>query len=273
MSVGRSPAESAQARAARAARAWPSPTAPRFVSAGAYSAPSGRHAAPHRYAVWKLSYYRSGHIDALVGDTTHAVVPGTVLIVPPHVDHAERAHTDYSNYYVLVHADRDRPWPRSTADDGARRLGDAFAALVREGSTPDEHTPIMIDALVRQIDVTLSRATTHRHDTPARVIVQAVDRLLEERHAEHLRVDRLADEAGVSVSTLRAYFVAELGMSPRARLLDIRRRHAVTLLETSTLTLASVAERCGFYSESHLSRHLRAALDCTPGEVRARFTR
>jgi AraC-like DNA-binding protein len=241
-----------------------------FVSAGAYSARRQQHAAPHRYAVWKLTYYRSGHIDALVDDTRHTVAPGTVLVVPPDADHAEIAHTSYSNYYVLVHARQDRPWPRITTDDSTRRLGDAFAALVREMSTPDDHAPAMVDAIVRQIDITLTRANAHRNDSTARAIVIAVDRLLEERHAERLRVDELAREAGVAGSTLRAYFVAELGISPQARLLEIRRRHAVTLLQTSNLTLASVAERCGYYSASHLSRHLRTALSCTPGEIRAR---
>lgn len=241
-----------------------------FVSAGAYAAPRLRHAAPHRYAVWKLAYYRSGAIDALVDGVSHPVTAGSVLVVPPHADHAEVAHTAYSNYFVLVNARPDQPWPRLTTDDGAQRLGAVFAALVREKSDPDEHARAMVDALVRQVDILLRRDLSRRHDSAARAAVNAVEQLMEERYAEHLGIDELAREVGVSGSTLRAHFAAELGVSPQRRLLDIRLRHAVSLLQTSDLTLASVADRCGYHSASHLSRHVKAALDATPGEIRRR---
>ncbi|HEY9412004.1 MAG TPA: AraC family transcriptional regulator [Jiangellaceae bacterium] len=263
-------AGSSLARAAKAAVQWPRPPRPMFVSAGAYSAPIRQDAAPHRYAVWKLTYYRSGRIDALVDDTRYAVTAGTVLVVPPHVDHAEIAHTAYSNYYVLVNALPDWPWPSVTADDGSHRLGSAFAGLAREMASPDDLAETMIDALVQQIDIVLRRDHARRHESQARAIVNAVDQLLEERHAEHVRIDDLAREVGVSGSTLRAYFTGELGMPPQARLLQIRLGHAVALLQTSDLTLASIADRCGYHSPSHLSRHLKSAMSCTPGEVRRR---
>ncbi|MBB5785456.1 helix-turn-helix domain-containing protein [Jiangella mangrovi] len=261
---------SALSRAEAAARQWPSPPRPMFVSAGAYAAPRLRHAAPHRYAVWKLAYYRSGSIDALVDGVGYPVAAGSVLVVPPHADHAELAHTAYSNYFVLVNARPDQPWPRLTTDDGEQRLGAAFAALVREKSDPDEHARAMVDALVRQVDILLRRDLARRHDSAARAVVNAVEQLMEERYAEHVGIDALAREVGVSGSTLRAHFAAELGTSPQSRLLDIRLRHAVSLLQTSDLTLASVAERCGYHSASHLSRHVKAALNATPGEIRRR---
>ncbi|WP_157987987.1 AraC family transcriptional regulator [Jiangella endophytica] len=263
-------AGSALTRAEAAARLWPSPPRPMFVSAGAYAAPRLRHAAPHRYAVWKLAYYRSGSIDALVDCVTHPVTAGSVLVVPPHADHAEVAHTAYSNYFVLVNARPDQPWPRLTADDGEQRLGAIVAALVREKADPDEHAGAMVDALVRQVDILLRRDLSRRHDSVPRAVVNAVEQLMGERYAEHLSIDALAREVGVSGSTLRAYFAAELGASPQRRLLDIRLRHAVSLLQTSDLTLASVAERCGYHSASHLSRHVKATLNATPGEVRRR---
>ncbi|SDU59204.1 helix-turn-helix transcriptional regulator [Jiangella alkaliphila] len=263
-------AGSALSRAEAAARQWPSPQRPMFVSAGAYSARRLQHAAPHRYAVWKLAYYRSGAIDALVDGVSYPITAGTVLVVPPHADHAEVAHTAYSNYFVLVNARPDWPWPLITTDDGANRLGGVFAALVREKSAPDEHALAMVDALVQQVDIALRRDHARRHDSAARTIVNAVDQLLEERYAEQVRLDAVARDVGVSGSTLRAYFAAELGMSPQARLLEIRLRHAVALLRTSDLTLASVAERCGYHSASHLSRHVKAALSSTPGEIRRR---
>lgn len=259
---------SALARAADAALRWPSPTRPAFVAAGAYTARRGQNAPPHHYAVWKLTYYRSGQIDAFIDDVRHPVRPGTVLVVPPHADHAELAHTDYANFFVLVNARPDWPWPAATVDDGEHRLADVFAALAGEMSAPDDHAAAMVDALTRQLDITLQRALTRRHESASRSVVNAADRLLEERHAKSVRIEDVARDVGVSTSTLRAYFAAELGLAPQARLAQLRLRHAVALLQTSDLTLASVADRCGYHSASHLSRHVKAVLACTPGELR-----
>lgn len=118
-----------------------------------------------------------------------------------------------------------------------------FSALAREH--PEDHPEqapgddlgddaAMIAALVRQLDLQLRRDLDRQDRSPARA---AVD-------------------------------VAELGRSPQRRLLDIRLRHAVVLLQTSDLTLAAVAERCGYHSPSHLTRHVKTALDTTPGRLR-----
>lgn len=244
----------------------PDPTDPAFVWLGAYAARRGQHAAPHRYDVWKLTYYRSGRIDAFIDTTRYAATPGTVLAVPPRADHAEVAHMAYANYYLLVNAPPDWPWPRVMSDDGT--LGGAFASLLREMSVSDDDSPAMVDALVRQVDITLRRDAVRRDTDPARGIVSAVEQLMEERHPGPLRIADLAREVGVSGSALRAYFADTIGMSPGARLRDIRLRHAVVLLQTSDLTLHAIAHRCGYHSASHLSRHLKAAMACTPGALR-----
>ncbi len=242
---------------------------PTFVAVGAYSAPRGRHAAPHHYAAWKVTLYRSGHIDALIDGVPYQVGPGTILTIPPHLDHAEVAHTAYSNYYLLLDAQPDLPWPRVAVDSGTERLGSALAALVSESSTVDEHSPTMVDSLVNVVDVTLRRLAADRTPSRARTIVNAVEQLLEERYGSRCLVADLAREVGVSTSTLRAMFGAELGRSPQERLREIRLHHAVELLQTSNLTLAAVATRCGYHSASHLTRHLKQALGRTPGALRA----
>lgn len=264
--TARPAAVSSQERAARAASSSPHPTDPAFVWIGAYAARRGQHAPPHRYDVWKLTYYRAGRIDAFIDTTRYAVTPGTVLAVPPRADHSEVAHRDYANYYLLVNAPPDWPWPPVMTDDGS--FGTAFTHLLHEISATDEHSPAMLTALVRQIDITLRRDAVRRRTDSARATVAAAERLLEERHPDPLRIAEVAQAVGVSGSTLRAWFAATIGMSPKARLLEIRLRHAVVLLQTSDLTLSVIARRCGYHSASHLSRHLKTVMGCAPGTLR-----
>jgi AraC-like DNA-binding protein len=225
----------------------------------------GKHAAPHRYAVWKLTYYREGRIDAFVDDQRIPVRPGSLLTVPPQGMHAERALTGYANTYLLVNAPANWPWPRLIFDDDGA-LGRTFAMMVREAGSPQPYSAAMLGALLTQVDIVLRRAAD---DTSAgRRVVTAVEQIMTAEHTRPLRIAELAATAGVSPSTLRAYFVAELGVSPQARLRQIRLEHAMVLLGTSDLTVESVAARCGYHSASHLSRQLKAVAGRSPGQLR-----
>ncbi|PZF97446.1 AraC family transcriptional regulator, partial [Nonomuraea aridisoli] len=51
-------------------------------------------------------------------------------------------------------------------------------------------------------------------------------------------------------------------------LAQVRLRHALTLLETTALPIAEIAARTGYYDQSALTRHLKAAHGVTPAAVR-----
>lgn len=253
-------------RAARAVIHRPRPAGPEFVAAGTWTAVQGQHAGPHRYAVWKLTHYREGRIDAFVDGTRHPVHPGSVLTVPPEGMHAEQAHTGYANSYLLVNAPASWPWPRRIDDDDDGTLGRAFAMVVREAGSAGPHSEAMIGALLTQIDISLRRAGDAT--STARTTVTAAEQLMAAEHTGPLRIADLAARVGVSVSTLRSYFVGELGVSPQARLRQLRLEHAMVLLGASDLTVETIAARCGYHSASHLSRQLKQVLGRSPGQLR-----
>lgn len=261
-------ATSAAERAARAAVRQPRPAGPEFVTIGQYQAPAGRHAAPHRYRVWKLTRYQSGSIDAYVDGIRHPVVKGSILAIPPGVSHAERAHTAYSNTYLLINAPRQWPWPLTPVHEQTSSLDIAFSALSEEAIRSDPFAATMISALITQIDITLRRATDNAGLSRPAAIVNTVERLFAQHHAETVKISEIAHQVGVSASTLRAYFVRELGTSPQARLRQIRLQYAMLLLRTSDLTVEAIATRSGYHSASHLSRHLKATDGRPPGDLR-----
>ncbi|CAJ0801546.1 HTH-type transcriptional activator RhaR [Ralstonia condita] len=91
---------------------------------------------------------------------------------------------------------------------------------------------------------------------------------IEHRYAEPLTVEALAAEVGVSARRLATLFRGAYGITLHARLAEVRLRQALTLLETSALPIAEVAARCGYYDQSALTRHLKAAHGITPAAVR-----
>src|ERR1035441_6910402 len=65
---------------------------------------------------------------------------------------------------------------------------------------------------------------------------------------EELTADRLARQACVSKRTLARRFVETTGTSPAAWVVGLRIARVKELLETTTLSIEEVADKCGFGS-------------------------
>src|SRR5207247_2194562 len=93
---------------------------------------------------------------------------------------------------------------------------------------------------------------------------------------DHLdqRVDlrRMAAVARMSVRTLSRRFHEDTGTTPLQWLLAQRVARAQELLETTTLTVDSVAHRCGFTDAPTLRRHFVPRVGTTPRAYRAAFS-
>jgi len=246
------------------------PDGPRVLSVGAYEASQGQHFPPHQHPTWEITYYRAGRIRCVMGADVYDVDPGAVLVNPPATVHAEWADTAYANYYVVVAAPVDHPWPRRCHDDDERTLGHLCGALAREwgGCAPERDR--MLAALLTQLDVRLRRAHERPLLASAERLVCDAERLIEQRFSGAIRIADIAHELGASPSALRAHFARLRGHTPRAHLQAIRVRHARALLRTSDLPLDAVAALCGYDSASHLSRHVKRTTGKSPGMLRQR---
>ena len=81
----------------------------------------------------------------------------------------------------------------------------------------------------------------------------------------------LAERACMSERNFRRRFEAELGVPVRRYLSHARITKAQSLLETSSVPIASIANRCGFKSAAAMRYAFAAELEVTPSEYRQRF--
>lgn len=93
--------------------------------------------------------------------------------------------------------------------------------------------------------------------------------------AEHLtgdlRVERLAEQTGMSPRTFARIYAAKMGVTPARMVEKIRveavRRH----LEESDMPIKRIAAECGFGQEERLRRAFARQVGTTPAEYRTRF--
>ncbi|HEV2344074.1 MAG TPA: helix-turn-helix transcriptional regulator [Actinocrinis sp.] len=75
---------------------------------------------------------------------------------------------------------------------------------------------------------------------------------------------KLAAELGWSQRRLELAFHEQVGLTPGAVVRMARFRRAVGLLVRGGLSLAELADRCGYYDQSHFNREFRAVTGTTP---------
>lgn len=82
------------------------------------------------------------------------------------------------------------------------------------------------------------------------------------------RVAEMAKVAGLSSTQLERLCRRTLGLPPQRLLQRLRLEHAVGLITSTDLPLATVAAECGFYDQATFTRQFRSVLGLTPGMYR-----
>lgn len=100
-----------------------------------------------------------------------------------------------------------------------------------------------------------------------------MQQVFEQIHAcldESLSLERLAGLVHMSPRHFSRVFKDTTGLSPHQYILRARVKRAEYLLLHTDVPIAEVARIVGFYSQSHLNRHLKRALGLTPRQLRVK---
>jgi len=101
-------------------------------------------------------------------------------------------------------------------------------------------------------------------------LVQA-ERVLTDRLAESVNVEKLAQKLGIAYSHFRRAFKKHTGFAPWQYVLHQRLSRARRLLSSGDSTLEDIAERLGFSSGFHLSTAFKQAYGISPDRWRRQF--
>ena len=92
-----------------------------------------------------------------------------------------------------------------------------------------------------------------------------------QNYGQEIEVKDMADHVHLSVSQLQREFAGNFGITPARYLREVRIGVVRHLLRTSDLSLSQIAQKCGFYDQSHLTRHFKTSTGLTPLKYRKRF--
>lgn len=93
--------------------------------------------------------------------------------------------------------------------------------------------------------------------------------MLRERLAQGVSVDELAAACRLSVSSFARAFKVSTGCSPHEWLIQQRVEHATSIMRSTQLSLAEIAQAVGFSDQSHFTRMFGKCMGTSPGAWRA----
>jgi len=145
-------------------------------------------------------------------------------------------------------------------------LDQVFAALERGYAL--RHQVAAAAALRRALSTVAQLAIAPREarSAPDRVLA-SVELLRRDWQRAH-RLEELATAAGVSVTHYSALFRRHTGFAPIDFLIRLRVQHACRLLDTTSLSVAEVAERVGYPDPYYFTRCFRRVMGCAPRDYR-----
>lgn len=130
-----------------------------------------------------------------------------------------------------------------------------------EGETPPT-TPLLVPP-----NEIVERESSQIHAIDDPIIADSV-RHIRENLAESITNDSIARAVGLSRTLLQKRFRDATGQSIREFILARRIERAISLIETTDITLADVAWRCGFRHQEYLGQVVKKATGETPGMLR-----
>jgi AraC family transcriptional regulator len=197
--------------------------------------------------------------------------PRTLSFIPPGCD-VYSASADGGEYLIIT-VDGWSPEPSRLVNNVFSPAAAAAAECIRRAvlagaANFDRPLSTLVNAVCQACD-SADAAGRAAHWMTARRFA-TLDALIEESLHETLRVDKLAARLDLSVGFFTRALRAAIGQTPHAYVMDRRISRARGLLRDGE-PIASVAVRCGFSSQAHMTTAFGRRLGTSPGALRRRF--
>ncbi len=137
----------------------------------------------------------------------------------------------------------------------------------------DSAAPLAMEGLLLELVAQLARRDDSADHGDCPTWARRARELIHEHVAPPLSVGAIADEVGVHPATLARGFRRAFGCSISDMQRRLRLERALSELADSAEPLAQVAQRAGFYDQSHFTNHFRRAYGITPARYRRELAR
>ena len=221
----------------------------------------------HTHKNYEIMFYLEGQGFM---QTEYGPLPfrrGTVIIMPPHVRHGSLSENGFKNISVegafdgYLHAARPIAIEDSPKEDGA-----ALANMILENRYG---SPAYLAALCAAYACFLAERINVEGGVQ-KSVSEIVSRISERAFDGEIDLASLLSQSGYAEDYIRSHFKRITGKTPKEFLTEIRIRHACFLIDVygEELSLARIAEKCGYTDYPYFSKKFRSVMNLSPRDYR-----
>lgn len=244
----------------------------------------------HYHNVHEIHYFFDGERRLFYKDRIYHIIPGDLVIIKKYELHSlcdwdKPGHTriliDFKNEFfdsiksdinLLKCFERDIIVMRPTTDD-KKILGNKMMDIVNEFSEKRAGYITMVTVQMADLLITLDRMMENYSDEremPSQqyIIVSEIMTYIAEHCSEKLSLEILGKEFGYSRNYLCGLFKSISGFSIVSYINGIRIKKSQEMLKNTRMSVARIAQDCGFESSTHFGRVFKEIAGCSPMRYR-----
>lgn len=245
-----------------------------------YAVWSGRYECSSLYSVkrdhldfYSVIYVLDGQLEVEYEGQMIRVGRNEAVLLDFHKPHAYRAVSERVDKWEMLFAGNESAaWYEMVTGEGefrfkvTGRLQRTLAGLIEELNAPypQDHT---ISLLIHTMFCNMIDQNALTLSPP----VENAIFFMNSHYGDSIQIGEIADHVSLSRFYFSRLFRKETGRSPNEYLADIRINAAREMLTERTLSIAEIAEQCGFTNTSHFTRFFREKTGQTPAAFRSTF--
>jgi AraC-like DNA-binding protein len=231
------------------------------------------------YDHWALFIVEEGSFEYRMGNArSERAVKGEMVLCPPNLTFYRK--TTGLSFHLIGFRWRDKenaafPPIGKLIVMNNKRLNSTLslfreARYVKESLVQDYKNHLLKDLLyVYQIESFNRKINLLYSENP---VLQRAVHILQQQAEAGVSLKAVAIELGISQVQLTRLFKQEFQMTPSTYAANLRMDKVKLLLINSSLTLATIAEQCGFTDEHHLSKSFKQMFSINPSTYRKTYT-
>ena len=144
---------------------------------------------------------------------------------------------------------------------------------IEQNFTQDNNSAICMNALVLYCLASICENATSKnnHSNPLlQELIKSIE-IIHNRFAENLPISELAKTSHMSEATYTRLFKKNLNVTPSQYIMNLKLEQAATLLATTRLSIAAIAQSCGFFDSSHFIDKFKRKHQLTPKDYRKQY--
>ncbi len=223
-----------------------------------------KEVSPHKHKLYEIIIYTKGYGILHAEGKNIETGPGFIVIIPPETVHyCSACDSVYERIYINGEFNQIFNLTSVTViHDNEEKEGTLLAEMIHNNRyASSEYVAALINAfmhfLLRNIKM---------DNVVFLTVKKIVEKISNEFYNSDLHVGTLLKKSGYAEDYIRAQFKKIMGKTPTDFLTEIRIRHACYLIETcrNSLSLAEIAEKCGYTDYVYFSRKFKCIMGVSP---------